>query len=257
MGTASLSNDLLGAYSSHGPGNGKVPDFAAPGSHAQGLRVPNSFLDAHHPEGMLDSRYFRGSGTSQAAAVISGAIALILQKYPTLTPDKVKKFLASSAYKLSKVDADDQGAGEIQLLPMLTKTPAAFTQSFPAATGTGSVEASRGTDHLTANGVVLTGEKDIWGHLFNSAAMAVAEAAGNSWSGGTWNGNSWSGNSWSANSWSGNSWSGNSWSGNSWSGNSWSGNSWSGNSWSGNSWSGNSWSGSSWSGNSWSTGSWN
>jgi serine protease AprX len=115
-----------------------------------------------------------------------------------------------------------------------------------ASTGIGSLELSRGTDHLTDDGVILTGEQDIFGHAFDAAAMAVLEAACNSWSGGVWNGNSWSGNSWSGNSWSGNSWSGNSWSGNSWSGNSWSGNSWSGNSWSGNSWSGNSWSTGGW-----------
>jgi serine protease AprX len=257
MGTASVTDDTLGVYSSHGPGNGKIPDFAAPGGHMQGLRVPNGFLDAAHPEGALDSRYFRGSGTSEAAAVVSGAVALILQKYPGLTPDQVKKFLSSNAYKLPMpVDPDDQGAGVIQLGPMLGKTPGAFTQSFTAATGKGTLEASRGTDHMTDDGVVLSGEKDVFGHAFNATAMATAEAAGNSWSGGAWNGNSWSGNSWSGNSWSGNSWSGNSWSGNSWSGNSWSGNSWSGNSWSGNSWSGNSWSGNSWSGNSWSGGSW-
>ena len=32
------------------------------------------------------SRYFKGSGTSQAAAVVSGAVALLLQSRPSLTP---------------------------------------------------------------------------------------------------------------------------------------------------------------------------
>ena len=121
----------------------------------------------------------------------------------------------------------------------------------------GSLELSRGTDHLTRDGVVLTGEQDIFGQRFDSVAMAALEAERQQLVGwhverqlagpaARWSGNSWSGNSWSGNSWSGNSWSGNSWSGNSWSGNSWSGSSWSGNSWSGNSWSGNSWSTASW-----------
>ena len=229
----------------------------AVGSRLQGLRVPNSYIDQNHSEGRLDNRYFRGSGTSQAAAITSGTVALILQKYPYLTPDQVKRFIASNTQLLvSEPDPDYSGSGEISLTRLASRTPAAYAQNFAAATGTGSLEASRGADHLTDDGVVLTGEKDIFGQPFNSSAIAALAAAGNSWSGGTWNGKSWSGNSWSGKSWSGISWSGNSWSGKSWSGNSWSGNIWVAKSWSGISWSGISWSGKSWSGSSWSGGAW-
>jgi serine protease AprX len=258
-GTASMSDDFIGDYSTSGAPacTTKVtPDFSAPGSHMQGLRDPGSFIDQTHPEGMLDSRYFRGTGTSQAAAITSGAVALLLQKYPTLTPDQVKQFFKSNAFSLGGMTSFQQGAGEMNLTKMLTATPAAATQSFAASTGTGSLEAARGTDHISANGVTLTGEKDIFGKPFNSTTMATAEATSSSWSGGTWNSSTWSGSSWSGNSWSGATWSGNSWSGNSWSSSSWSGNSWSSSSWSGNSWSGNSWSGATWSGNTWSGGSW-
>ena len=124
-------------------------------------------------------------------------------------------------------------------------------QTNASSTGTGSLEASRGTDHLSENGVVLQGEEDIFGQPFDAKTIAALEAAGHSWSGGIWNGSSWSGSSWSGSSWSGSSWSGSSWSGNSWSGSSWSGSSWSGSSWSGSSWSGSSWSGGSWLGASW------
>jgi serine protease AprX len=258
MGTTSTTDDLLGAYSAgiaHSSQRG--PDFVAVGSHLQGLRVPNSFIDATHPEGRLGTRYFRGSGTSQAAAITAGTVALILQKYPSLTPDQVKRFIATNTQALStETDPDYVGSGEISLNKLLTKTPASYTQNFTKATGTGSLELARGSDHLTLDGVVLSGEKDIFGRAFSSASMAALEAAGSSWSGGSWNGSSWSGSSWSGSSWSGSSWSGSSWSGRSWSGSSWSGNTWSGSSWSGSSWSGRSWSGSSWSGRSWSGGSW-
>ena len=52
-------------------------DLLAPGTSIVSLRAPGSFVDANHPEGRVagDStgRLFRGSGTSQAAAVVSGA----------------------------------------------------------------------------------------------------------------------------------------------------------------------------------------
>jgi serine protease AprX len=223
----------------------------------QGLRVLNSYIDVNHPEGVIDSRFFRGSGSSEAAAITSGAVALILQKFPSLRPDQVKRLLASTSKKLSGADTQSQGAGEISLTSAASAKAPAYVQTFAPATGTGSLELSRGSDHLTSqDGVELTGEQDIFGSFFDSAAMAAAEAAGTSWSGGMWNGNTWSGASWLGNTWSGNTWSGNTWSGNTWSGNTWSGNTWSGNTWSGNTWSGNTWSGNTWSGNVWAHTSW-
>ncbi len=258
MGTAAPGDDTIGSYSASSGGctSCKQPDFVAIGSHLQGLRVPNSSVDSTHPEGRIDSRYFRGSGTSFAAAVTSGAIALILQKYPNLTPDQVKQFIVSGARKLPNADAAAQGAGALNLLALAAATPASSTQTFTNGTGAGSIELARGSDHLTRDGVVLSGERDIFGHSFTGSVIAVKAASSGTWSGGTWNGDAWSGSSWSGNSWSGNSWSGNSWSGHSWSGHSWSGSSWSGSSWSGNSWSGSSWSGSSWSSGTWAGGSW-
>ncbi len=154
--------------------------------------------------------------------------------------------------------AQQQGNGEVNLRNALgAGVSSTYAQNYTPSNGTGTLEASRGSLHVTAsNGVTLNGEQDILGSAFNSALMAQLEAASQSWSGGTWNGQTWSGQSWSGQSWSGQSWSGQSWSGQSWSGQSWSGQSWSGQSWSGQSWSGQSWSGQSWSGQSWSGQSW-
>lgn len=260
MGTASFSDDVMGPYSasSAGCGSCKNPDFVAVGSHIQGLRVPGGYLDQTHPEGRIGDRYFRGSGTSQAAAITSGAVALILSKYPGLTPDQVKRFITANAKKVPGADSQAQGAGEINLTQLATKTPGAYSQRFTNGTGAGSIEASRGSDHVSSDGVTpLTGEQDIFGAPFNAAAVAASGASGTSWVGGSWNGRSWSGDGWSGRSWSGRSWSGNDWAGRSWSGRSWSGRSWSAGGWSAGTWSGGSWSGASWSGATWSGGSWN
>ncbi|MEZ4482480.1 MAG: S8 family serine peptidase [Dehalococcoidia bacterium] len=260
MGTASISDDRVGDYSASSAACGsqcKNPDFLAPGSHIQGLRVPNSFVDTNHPQGRIDGRYFRGSGTSQSAAIVSGAVALVLQKHPTATPDQVKRMFRDQAKKLGGFDTQAQGAGEIVLSKMLPKAPSKFTQNFVPSTGTGSLELSRGHDRISRDGVALTGEKDIFGRTFNSAQVAAMAASGSTWSGGIWNGSPWSGSTWSGSTWSGSTWSGSTWSGSTWSGSTWSGSTWSGSTWSGSTWSGSSWSGSSWSGDSWATGSWN
>jgi serine protease AprX len=246
MGTPSPKDDKVGSYSSTGAAGCKNPDVVAPGSHVQGLRVGNSYIDANHPEGRLGDRYFRGSGTSEAAAVVSGAAALVLQRYPSLTPDEVKRFFAANAYGLSATIGFQQGKGEIRLGQMLAKSPGSSTQKFAGSTGSGSIDASRGQDRISRDGVVLSGERDVFGEPVDTAALAQAEAAGSSWSGRGWNGSSWSGSSWSGSSWSGSSWSGSSWSNATWTGSSWSGSSWSGSSWSGSSWSGRTWATASW-----------
>jgi len=257
-GTATIVDDTVPDFSASAKtGSARRPDLVAPGAHIQGLRVPNSYIDAHvGASSILDERFMRGSGTSESAAIASGAAALILDRFPNATPDQVKRLLMIGAVPLNE-NLGQMGSGELQLGPILASPLPLYVQAVAPSRGGGSLEDARGSDHLTRDGVVLTGEQDIFGSPFNSVAMAALESNRSAWTGGTWNGNSWSGNSWSGNSWSGSSWSGNSWSGNSWSGSSWSGNSWSGNSWSGSSWSGNSWSGSSWSGNSWSTAGWN
>jgi serine protease AprX len=238
-------DDTVPAWSARSAG--RTVDLVAPGKSIVSLRDTNSFVDLNHPAGRVNSRFTRGSGTSQASAVVSGAAALLLQQRPWMTPDQVKGLLRESAAPLPLAGGIAQGQGTLNLAKARNMDAPSAVQSYPLATGTGSLEAARGSVHVTdPNGVELTGEQDIFGAAFNA----------NSWSANSWSANSWSANSWSANSWSANSWSGLSWSANSWSANSWSANSWSANSWSANSWSANSWSANSWSANSWSANSW-
>jgi serine protease AprX len=79
-GTMTQADDKVPAFSPW-PKRGATRgvDMIAPGAHIQGLRVPDSYLDQTYPEGQLGSRFFRGSGTSESAAMVSGAAALILQ----------------------------------------------------------------------------------------------------------------------------------------------------------------------------------
>ena len=259
MGTNDLKDDAIPAWSARGTTT-RGPDLVAPGQSVVSLRTPGSYLDLAHPGARVgNSRFFRGSGTSQSAAVVSGAAAVLLSQRPGLSPDQVKYLLKASAAPLPNVDRQAMGAGLINLKAAkdrATPLPALATQLFPMSTGAGSLELARGSVHVVADGVPLTGEQDIFGSPFVSASWAVSALLGTGWIGGSWNGNTWSGNTWSGNTWSGNTWSGNTWSGNTWSGNTWSGNTWSGNTWSGNTWSGNTWSGNTWSGNTWSADAW-
>src|SRR4051794_4405690 len=260
LGTATTDDDIVGSWSTSGDGQ-RNPDVVAPGQSIVSLRVPNSQLDAAHPEGRTGDRFFRGTGTSQAAAVVSGAAALLLEQRPELTPDQVKALLTGTAKTLPSADRKAQGNGLIDLATASAAATPNAVQTWERSTGTGSLEKARGNHHVQQQGKELRGETSFTGKQWNAGQFATAlraaaasktplkgvSASGLSWSGLSWSGLSWSGLSWSGLSWSGLSWSGLSWSGLSWSGLSWSGLSWSGLSWSGLSWSGLSWSGLSWS----------
>ena len=262
VGTEELKDDVVASFSSAGSLATRRPDLVAPGRSIVGLRAPGSYIDQGHPEGLVagdaGQRFFRGSGTSQAAAVVSGAAALLLQQRPTLTPDQVKRLLTSTADRLKLGNLVAQGAGMIDLKDAFETSTPAFVQRHATATGTGSLELARGTDHVAdpEDGTELVGEQDIFGQAWDGRSWSQAAWEGRSWSGGTWNGRSWSGEDWSGISWSGRSWSGRSWSDTNWTGRSWSGRSWSENTWTGRSWSGRSWSDDLWSGRSWSGRSW-
>ena len=232
----------------------RTVDLVAPGKSIVSLRAPGSYLDETYPNAQAGTSYFKGSGTSQSTAIVSGGVALLLSQRPTMTPDSVKRLLTDSATPIA--DNGCQGAGALDLENAMSTSAVAGTQTWSDSNGWGSLEASRGSAHLELDGVVLSGEQDIFGTSWDARQWSADSSAGTSWDGGTWNGLSWSGTSWSGLSWSGLSWSGLSWSGLSWSGLSWSGLSWSGKTWNGLSWSGLSWSSGTWSGLSWSGLSW-
>ena len=254
-GTNITGDDFIADFTSCG-NDERTIDVAAPGRSILSLRAPGSLADETHEDARIGDRLFKGSGTSQAAAVVSGAVALMLDHRPELTPDEVKALLVNTADPTANTGSPCGRKRMLDLRGILANEAPATVQVHTPATGLGSIEAARGSNHVGDNGVVLSGEQDIFGNHWDGASWSMASAAGASWSGGVWNGASWSGASWSGASWSGASWSGLSWSGASWSGASWSSKSWSGASWSGLSWSGASWSSGSWSGASWSGGSW-
>jgi subtilisin family serine protease len=87
MKTLSTADDQVASFSSSGSGGSggtKNPDLVAPGRSLISLAVPGSFIDQTYGlVGAVDGGFLRGSGTSQATAVVSGAVALVLSQHPT------------------------------------------------------------------------------------------------------------------------------------------------------------------------------
>jgi serine protease AprX len=241
-GTATTADDAVSSFSNSGDGT-RNPDVLAPGDHVVSLRDAGSYLDTQYPAARIGDRLFRGSGTSQATAVVSGAAALLISQRPDLTPDQVKALLTGTAQSLPNAPVTSQGSGLIDLAAAsVAPAPENAVQSFAVSTGVGSLEASRGSVHVTVGGKQVSGEVDVRGKAFNASSVAAGLRNGTNWNGMTWSGMTWSGMTWSGMTWSGMTWSGMTWSGMTWSGMTWSGMTWSGMTWSGMTWSGMTWS---------------
>jgi serine protease AprX len=244
QGTDDPKDDVIPSWESRGDSS-RHPDLVAPGKSIVSLRDPGSYIDEANPTGRVGfSRFFKGSGSSQAAAIVSGAVATLLEQHPTLTPDQVKALLMNTASPLPNADSVAQGAGLINMhraREAKISTVAGAVQTWPRSAGTGSLDASRGSVRVEDGGVVLQGEEDVLGDQWDGTAWATDSWNGRTWSGGAWNGRTWSGGCWCASSWSGRTWSGSSWDGLSWSGRSWSGRTWSGRTWTSGGWSTGQW----------------
>ena len=118
-GTPELSDDFVASFSAYGiteSGFAK-PELVAPGRNLISLlasKEATAYKD--HPKHRVDDFYFRMSGTSMAAPVVSGAIALLLQDEPDLTPDQIKyRLMATANSNWPGYDTAKAGTGTIDV----------------------------------------------------------------------------------------------------------------------------------------------
>jgi serine protease AprX len=240
-GTLTTADDDLAPFTNSGTAD-KVPDVLAPGESILSLRDTGSSIDVAYPGARSGTTLFRGSGTSQAAAVTSAAVALLLQAKPSLTPDQVKSVLKNGT-SLATGKAGTMRLREVNVNTALGLTPAASTQNFVPSNGSGNLDDARGASRVVSNNVKLTGEFTVFGP-FHSANWAAYSATGNAWVGGTWMGSPIAGNGWTGTSFASKTWGSAVWLGAPWGGvQSWADPSWTGRAWSGRAWSTGAWTG--------------
>lgn len=184
-GTPPTTDDTVASYSASGitlDGFTK-PDILAPGSNIVSDLASNACLLAQqHPDHIVSGQnsynnYFSMSGTSMAAAVTSGAVALLLQSEPNLTPDQVKYRLKATALPVAGM----YGAGELNI------NTAVNTPIYTSAnTGT------------YASQMLWTGSTPLtWsGRAWNSANWSSANWSSANWSSANWSSANWSSDYW-------------------------------------------------------------
>jgi serine protease AprX len=257
-GTASVADDDMSAFTNYD--SGRPLDILAPGESIASLRVPGSNIDNGFASARVGETLFKGSGTSQAAAVTSAAAALLFQQKPTLTPDQVKGHMViTRTWPTFNGNALKRGLGFLNVnaaVASIVANKPQTTQTWTQSTGAGKVEAARGNSHVVSDNVTLSGEKGIFGP-FDSKAWAAKSKGKTAWAKGVWMGYRMAGDGWTGTSFASKTWAAGTWPGKSWGGAAtWVDPAWTGRYWSGRYWSAGTWTGRYWSSDDWSSSTW-
>ncbi len=196
-GTASRADDVVAPFSSRGPtqeGDPK-PDLVAPGVSLVSHRAPGSLADALRPEARVNDRYFKGSGSSQATALVSGVAALMLSAAPEMTPAEVKAALVASADP-SLRGRDGAGAG---LVDAHAAVRAARSRAYRGATATGTTATGRGSIDASRGGFKPYAA---WKEPGKPEQVSGdVDALGTPWDAAAWTARAWTTSTWAASPW--------------------------------------------------------
>jgi serine protease AprX len=186
------------------------PDLVAPGRKivsalSSGANGKPSVLAGQFPDRITsDGRHIRMSGTSMSAPIVSGALALLLQRHPQLTPNQLKQVLVQSAAAYPG-QADRAGELNIEMALLLSDEPPA--NSPQVLVPVGGVAAPGGSVTL----------------LWDGSRWSTTYWDGSRWSNAYWDGSRWSGSmEWDGSRWTSAYWDGSRWSSTYWDGSRWS-----------------------------------
>jgi hypothetical protein len=166
----------------------------APGHQLVAAAAVRSRLYSERPHRRVswdgkNAQYFTLSGTSMAAAVTSGVIALMIEAHDDnfkepLTPNAIKALLEFSAIPLPGVDHLTQGAGSVNAAGAVALAAAVDGTTPPGSwwltTPVDSSTTIDGTSYVWGQTVVW-GNTDVWGNVayYSSDAWALTVVWGN------------------------------------------------------------------------------
>lgn len=196
-GTTTTSDDSLPSWSSRGAtgydGVAK-PDLAAPGRKMVSLRSPGSTLDQLYPDRQVagtdtaNPAYFRLSGTSMAAPIVAGTIALMLERNASLAPAQLKRHLKATAAPVSYGSLNSTGAGMVDALAAVS-----------AADADRDVSSYRVSDGFASDVLpYLQGQTLVWKSLTYNGGV---DSRGTPWSSVTWANIAWDSITWEDIAW--------------------------------------------------------
>ncbi len=230
VGSADTTGTTPSVASFSGSGNvdGVMkPDVVAAGVDILGEMPANTVIGQQYPAARQPSGLFRGSGTSQSTAIVSGLAALYLQAYPNSTPVEVKSAIRSAATSFRSGNSSGWGSS-------------ADEGNFGGWGGSGS-SAGQGLVALPTRsyGSFNTGEWSLnvfrydstasqWGSIFTDGTFDARRWAARRWAGDGWDARRWASGQWAGVTFDARRWAARRWASDGWDARRWAASSWGG-----------------------------
>jgi serine protease AprX len=163
-----------------------------------------------------------------AAGLVSGAVALMLQMDPTLTPDRTKFALTDTAAGAADTSPDAVGAGVPSAFRAVTRAaPGLANVGLARSNGLGQLDLSRGSVSVSGTGLLglplgatTTAQLLLWqpsaytASTWSTTSWQLSPFASALWPGTQWSeGRNWQGRNWQGRNWQGRNWQGRNWQG--------------------------------------------
>jgi serine protease AprX len=267
------------------------PDLVAPGVSLVSTAAMDSVVVQRNRGSLVGDGYMRGSGTSMAAAVVSGAAAVLLGRRADLAPNGVKELLKATADDEVLSVADGAGDGALDLGAALDAArsaeanpgqpepdvPAteygpdesdreewlafadAWQQWFAAEDG----EEAEGLTTLATAWKALSPRTRIWAArawamavVANGLQLSADEFEARAWAARAWSAEEWLARAWAARAWAVRAWSDEEWLDRAWAARAWSDEEWLARAWAARAWADSDWAARAWSARAWSARAW-
>ena len=194
-GSLSTNDDTFASYTSYGTTQDGYfsPNIMAPGSNIYSVLSKDSPWVSQYPDRVTpDGQYFRISGTSMAAPMVTGTVALLLQDEPNLTPDQVKYRLLNSSDRTISLKVGEKKDTVTYNLPYLN--------AYSVVTGTTTQSANQG---ILPSQLLTTGSTPIaWSSVgWNSVGWNSVGWNSVGWNSVGWNSVGWNSVGWNSTYW--------------------------------------------------------
>jgi serine protease AprX len=231
-GTKYLGDDFQKPWSSEGYTMSGVfkPEIMAPGTNIVSY-MPTGKNRNVKPENIVDGAYFKMGGTSMAAPVVSGVVALMLEANPDLTPNQIKWIINSTGrdfweFKeqylatLSKEQKDNLDIDEVHHSYYRTHNGNYGIINADAAVYYAlryTTESIPSANLNYALSPYITGS--------NGTTFVDAESNG-TWANGTWANGTWANGTWANGTWANGTWANGTWANGTWANGTWANGTW-------------------------------
>jgi serine protease AprX len=252
QGSLSISDDVVADFSASSDIDGVTkPDLVAPGVGVVMYLPSNNklIMGQEHSGNRVNDDYFRMSGTSISAPMVSGAVALLLQSDPNLAPDQVKYLLTSRANTgIANYSQATAGAGILDIY-------AAIEAGTPGTLPEKTYEPNNFVKQLILTAIVpavLSLEVN-----WNSVDWTSAGLDGLEWSQVNWNSVNWNSVNWNSVNWNSVNWNSVNWNSVNWNSVNWNSVNWNSVNWNSVNWNSVNWNSVNWNSVNWNSVNWN